>query len=196
MKFKEFFNKNKKAIIGTLALAIVGYVIFANRKNKNKVNKIKSIKGIIIGDSQTPFIAKQTTKASLLGAKGSEENLWLGGMGLKWLKGAVDKYPVTEDIGNVVINIGTNGGFNKKEDIKGLLFSLKTKFPNATFFVVQGSWGWGGNKDITQEKVDGYYNTFKPEATVLNPPIGIVKDPHGNLPIYKEIGKSIDNAIK
>jgi hypothetical protein len=195
MKSSDWLYKYRFIIGGGIALAIVGVAIYLNRKKKTILDKTKPTKGIIIGDSQTPLIAKRTTKASLLGAKGGEENLWLGGMGLKWLKGAVDKYPVTQDVGNVVINIGTNGGFSKGDDIKGLLSSLKTKFPNASLFVVQGSWGWGGNKDVTQAKVDAYYNNFKPEATVLNPPIGVVKDPHGNLPIYKEIGKSIDNAI-
>ena len=41
MKFKEFFNKNKKAIIGTLALAIVGgAIVYFYKKGKKTTNKI------------------------------------------------------------------------------------------------------------------------------------------------------------
>ena len=69
-------------------------------------------------------------------------------------------------------------------------------FPKAKLFVVKGSWGWGGNKNVTDSKVNTYYQKFADEGVeVLNPAIGVVKDPHGHLPIYKEIGKSIDNAL-
>jgi hypothetical protein len=154
-------------------------------------------RSIIIGDSQTPYIAKQSTKIQMLGQTGGENVLWKGGMGLSWLKGAVSKYPVTKDVSNVVINIGTNGGFNSKEDIAGLVNQLKRVFPNARLFAVQGSWGWGGNKNITKSKVDTYYDNFEKEGVIIiTPAIGVVSDPHGHLPIYKEIGKSIDAAIK
>lgn len=117
-------------------------------------------------------------------------------MGLKWLKDAVYKYPITKDIKNVVINIGTNGGFNPNEDIDGLVNELKRVFPNAKLFVVKGSWGWGGNKDVTETKVNTYYKKFENEGVkIINPAIGSVKDPHSNLPIYKEIGKNIDNTL-
>ena len=132
----------------------------------------------------------------MLGSVGGENVLWKGGMGLKWLKDAVSKYPITKDIKNVVINIGTNGGFNPNEDIDGLVNELKRVFPNAKFFVVKGSWGWGGNKDVTETKVNTYYKKFENEGVmIINPAIGSVKDPHSNLPIYKEIGKSIDNTL-
>ena len=117
-------------------------------------------------------------------------------MGLSWLKNAVDKYPLRKDVGSVVVNIGTNGGFGQKDDIAGLVSSLKEKFPNAKLFAVQGSWGWGGNKNITNEAVKSYYDKFKAEGVkIVNPPIGVVSDPHSNLPIYKEIGKSIDSLV-
>ena len=46
---KDFISKYRYFIGGGIMIAIVGYVIFANRKNKNKVNKIKSIKTEIKG---------------------------------------------------------------------------------------------------------------------------------------------------
>lgn len=190
----EKLYKYRYWIGGGIAFAIILFVLSSARKNK-KGGSTKYSRGIIIGDSQTPYIAKRTTKASLLGTNGSEQNLWKGGMGLAWLKNAVDKYPVTEDMGHVVINIGTNGGFNPKDDVEGLISSLKAKFPNARLYTVQGSWGWGGNANVSTDKVNKYYQRFTKGTTVINPPIGVVKDPHGHLPVYVEIGKSIDKAI-
>lgn len=191
--------KNKYLYIGLISLAVLGIagVIVYSRRNKNKggSNKSKATKNIIIGDSQTPFIDSQTTKASRLNETAGEDSLWKGGMGLSWLKNAVDKHAVDKEVGAVVVNIGTNGGFNVNEDIDGLFTSLKNKFPNAKFYAVKGSWGWGGNAQITENQVNKYYDKFKKYAQVLEPAIGKVTDPHGNLPIYKEIGKSIDNVL-
>jgi hypothetical protein len=188
--------------IGASILVIGGAIYYFVTKDKSITDKeenkdeLVSGRSIIIGDSQTPFIKKQSSKVQMLGSVGSENVLWKGGMGLKWLKDAVSKYPITKDIKNVVINIGTNGGFNANEDINGLVNELKRVFPNSKLFVVKGSWGWGGNKDVTETKVNAYYKKFENEGVkIINPAIGSVKDPHSNLPIYKEIGKSIDNTL-
>jgi hypothetical protein len=151
---------------------------------------------IIVGDSQTPFIAKRAKNIRMLDKKGSKQALWLGGMGLDWLKNAVASYPSSPGVANVVINIGTNGGFSQKDDVAGLFKELRRAFPKAKFFAVQGSWGWGGNKNITTDKVNKYYSLFSKEgASIINPPIGSVSDPHGDLPIYSQIGKAIDSLI-
>lgn len=194
--------KNNQLLKGlTIGLGIVGLFVLASfLKKKNETNGTNETesegKSIIIGDSQTPFITKQSKKVKMLGSVGGENVLWKGGMGLSWLKGAVSKYPITKDVKNIVINIGTNGGFNINDNVSGLMDELKRVFPNADFYVVKGSWGWGGNKNKTVSQVDNYYQKFKDEgAIVLKTAIGSVKDPHGNLPIYKEIGKEIDNLI-
>ena len=192
------WQKNKWLIIGGISLLILsittGYVLA--RRNRNKKDYSDKNKNLIIGDSQTTFIAKNTTKSIILSSSGSESALWQGGKNLSWLKGAVEKYKKSPDINAIIINIGTNGGFSKKDDVSGLFDSLKITFPNANFFVVKGSWGWGGNKDKTEEIVNDYYELFSQQgAKILEPAIGKVSDPHGNLPIYKEIGKSIDNAL-
>jgi hypothetical protein len=153
-------------------------------------------KNIIIGDSQVPYIDMNTEKASRLSTKGGEESLWLGGVGLSWLKNAVKKYKTDNSVKNVIISIGTNGGFNTNEDISDLFDNLEKTFPKANFYVVQGSWGWGGNKNVTQSEVDRYYRVFKNQgATIIEPAFGKVSDPHNNLPVYKEIGKKIDSKI-
>jgi len=167
---------------------------------KTDVTKTKNTSGIpkniIIGDSQTPFIDKNSAKVSRIGETGGESTLWKGGMGLSWLKSAVQSYPVSPSVNSVTINIGTNGGFNSKEDVDGLVSAVKEKFPNARILAVQGSWGWGGNKDVTIERVKKYYDKFRNAGVqVLNTAIGKVKDPHGNLPIYSEIGSELDSLL-
>jgi hypothetical protein len=205
-------SKYKWWILGGVSILILGTlttIYFVRKKKsgkkssngdeKNDNNNKKSTdytKNIIIGDSQTPFIAKNTTKAIILNKVGSEEALWKGGQNLKWLKGAVEKYKKSPEINAIIINIGTNGGFNVKEDVVGLVNSIKSTFPNADLYAVQGSWGWGGNKNKTLEMVTNYYNKFKDVGVkLIEPPIGSVKDPHGNLPVYAQIGKSIDNEL-
>jgi hypothetical protein len=151
---------------------------------------------IIIGDSQTPYIAKQSSKVKMLGKNPQQSSLWKGGINLEWLKLAVSKYSPNKDIKNVVINIGTNGRFNLNEDIPGLIEVIKKRFPNAKLFVVKGSWGWGVNKSVTEQKVNLYYNKFKELGVeVVDPAIGKVNDPHGDLPIYKVIAHNLDRVI-
>lgn len=166
-----------------------------NEQNNNQVSVDKS-KNYIIGDSQTPLIDNKSQKVKRFGEKGSEQNLWLGGQGLNWLKQAVDKYPITADVNSIVINIGTNDGFNASQDVAGLVGSIKLKFPNAKLYAVKGSWGWGGNKNVTQQKVDTYYNKFSQLGVTLIPTaIGVTSNPHNNLPVYVTIGKEIDSLI-
>lgn len=203
---KDFIYKYRYVIGSALAIAIAGIVMYKIRTPKkeepikdqpNDEGTIVNGKSIIIGDSQTPFIARQSKKVKMLGNVGGENVLWKGGMGLKWLRDATSKYPISKDISNVVINIGTNGGFNPKDDISGLVSQLKRVFPNSKLYVVKGSWGWGGNKNKTVKQVDDYYKKFKDEGvTVMAKAIGSVNDPHSNLPIYKEIGKDIDETIR
>jgi hypothetical protein len=203
-------NKNDKviivAVVAITVLALVATVfILKGKKKKEKSEGLKlkaqeqevePKKSIIIGDSQTPLIARQSKKIIKLGDKEGEENLWKGGMGLGWLKNSVSKYPKDNEVRNVVINIGTNGGFNTSDDINGLFVNLKNTFPKAEFYAVQGSWGWGNNKNKTEQQVRDYYKVFKKNgAKIIEPPIGNVKNPHGNLPVYAEIGKAIDNII-
>lgn len=159
-----------------------------------------NLQNIIIGDSLTPLIAKNSIEVDMLGPVGSEANLWKSGVNTEWLKNAVEKFPTTTTIKNVVIKIGTNSGFSIRDDIKGLFAALRRAFPSAKFFVVQGSWGWGNNKNVTANKVKTYYDLFAKEgATVIQPPVGYFStsaQAHKETPIIKEIGKNLDLAIE
>ena len=154
----------------------------------------KNIKSnIVIGDSQTPYVANGSSKFSLISDKGSKRSLWLGGMGLNWLLDAVENHPGSKKVKNIAICIGTNGAFSSKDNIPGLVSELRNKFPRANLFAIQVSWGWGGLKNIKEEKVKKYYQKFKDQGVeVIDPPIGKI-EPHGNKPIYKTIGSELDS---
>jgi len=200
------------SLIGLSILAVGGiatFFIFRKKSNTNGVNNevnnnehnnnqmsVDKSKNYIIGDSQTPFIDRNSQKAKRIGENGSEQNLWLGSQGLNWLKKAVDKYPITADVNSIIINIGTNGGFNASEDVAGLVSSIKSKFPNAKLYAVKGSWGWGGNGEVTLQQVNTYYDKYSKLGVKLIPtPIGVTSNPHNNLPVYVTIGKEIDSLI-
>ena len=184
-----------------LAVGVVVYAIVSNKKGGTRRASIKvdKSKNYVIGDSQSPYIDWGSEKVSVIGKNGStgaEQFLWLGGKDLKWLKGALEKYPVSPDVNSITINIGTNGGFNQNDDLAGLVELVKEKFPNAQLLAVQGSWGWGGNAKITEQQVRNYYKKFKDLGVeVIEPPIGAI-EPHGNKPIYKTIGASLDKAVR
>lgn len=150
---------------------------------------------IVIGDSITPWVAKNTSKANLLSDNQGPESLWKGGVGVSWLVKNLKDFPVSKNIKNVIISIGTNGGFNLSDNIEGLVKLLRTTFPNAKFLIVQGSYGWGGNKNIELSMLTRYYSKFSQlGVTVIEPPVGNI-EPHGNRPVYKKIGAEIDRLI-
>ncbi len=154
------------------------------------------LKNIIIGDSQTPFVDWGSESFNLISKTSGQSSLWQGGITLDWLLKAVKKYPVDSTVTNLAIVIGTNGLFNKNDNIIELITECKFKFPNAKLYVVQGSWGWGGVSNKTESQVKDYYKKFSELGVqVVEPPIGKI-EPHGKKPIYKIIGKSLDSLVK
>ena len=142
---------------------------------------------IIIGDSQVPYIDMQTSKAIRV------PQLWKGGIGTSELTRMVNDYPITPLTKNVVISIGTNDAF--RGSISTLFQALKRKFPNAKFYVVQGSWGWGNNKSINKAQVFSYYRQFQMYGvTIIDTPIG-PGDPHRLKASYILIGNSLDKLL-
>lgn len=117
--------------------------------------------------------------------------MWQPGVGVSWLTYALKNYPQQPNVGKVAISIGTNGGFNPNDNIKQLFTELTRVFPNAKFYAVPGSWGWGYNRNVLTTNVLRYYELFKPYATVLKQPIG-AQDPHANLPVYKLIANELE----
>ena len=159
-------------------------------KDKKKTEKSDVSGNIIIGDSQTPYVAKQSSKVKMVSA------LQQGGKGVNWLRDQVAEYPLSANIKNVVLCIGTNGGYGGSGDERGLFAALKDTFPNAKIYAVQGSWGWGGVSKYNEQQVRKYYQDEYASrgATLINPPIGNI-EPHGHKPVYKKIGAAIDNLL-
>lgn len=162
---------------------------------------------IIIGDSLCTFIDNASKKASRLSPKGDLAGtyLWSGGTTLTWLKKALEKYPVTPTVKNVIVSTGSNSSYSFKDDIEGLVVSLKGKFPNAKLIVVPGTWwvkqprGWVVK--VSEETVRQYYHRFEVLGVTTTTPVGDSRvcchnDPHGNFPIYKKIGIEIDALVE
>jgi hypothetical protein len=142
---------------------------------------------IIIGDSQVPFIDAQTTKAIRVPA------LWKGGIAVNELTRMVQNYPLSTTVRNVIISIGTNDRYSG--DVKALYRILKYRFPYAKFYVVPGSWGWGGVKRITLKEVNLYYKKHTTEGAFVIPLQIGPGDPHGHKPSYVLIGTYLDEIL-
>ena len=142
---------------------------------------------IIIGDSQVPFIDAQTTKAIRVPA------LWKGGIAVNELTRMVQNYPLSTTVRNVIISIGTNDRYTG--DVKALYRILKYRFPYARFYVVPGSWGWGGVKRITLKEVNLYYKKHTAEGAFVIPLQIGPGDPHGHKPSYVLIGTYLDEIL-
>jgi hypothetical protein len=182
----------------------------ALEKNPETVaGKATPLEYIAIGDSQTKYLADHSSVVKMINAVDGIPYLHKTGWFFKDLLSAVQIYPKSDTVKGIVICIGTNGGFNKNDDVVTLKLALNRIFPNATkLLVVQGSWNWGSNiakNKVTAESVTAYYDLYRNAGfTVLNPAIGdMLKykkyggDPHnGKIPTYKIIGEGIDKFIK
>ena len=120
-------------------------------------------------------------------------------MGVKWLRNAVNDYKYSPEIRNVVVAIGTNGGFNLRDDINGLFDALRSKFPNAKLIFIQGSWGYSNNKGVDEKDARTYYKRFADLGGILvEPPAGYAandREAHSDRPVIGRIGKAVDDII-
>lgn len=171
------------------------YPISDLKKKSNKVvsEKVSDV-NVIIGDSQTPFVDTNTTKAKRI------LELCKGGVGVNWLRDKVMSYPVTPSVQNVILVIGTNGTFgrNSNDDISGLFKAINKTFPNGRVLVVQGSWGWSkNNTNVDLDFVRRYYKKYENlGGIIIDPPIGNI-EPHQNHRVYNIIGNNLDkNYLK
>ena len=122
-------------------------------------------------------------------------SLWKGGIGVDKLTSMVLNYKTSPEIKNIILCIGTNNNF-QTGNIKQLFKAVKKTFPNAIIYVIKGSWGWGGNRRITEERVNNYYKKYEQQGgIIINPAIG-KNEPHQNLTVYKTIGNKIDTILK
>jgi hypothetical protein len=171
---------------------------YKSTDDEKQKKTIGSGKHIVIGDSQTPYVDNASDMVSRISSSPGQSSLWEGGKTVSWLINSLEKYPVDDSVESVVLCIGTNGGFGKfiNDNIPKLISLVESTFPNANIYAVQGSWGWGGLKNITEKQVKDYYKKYKDlGVTIVEPPIGKI-EPHGNKPIYKVIGKELDKLLQ
>lgn len=143
---------------------------------------------IIIGDSQTPYVDRNSKKVERV------VGLWKGGIAITDLIKMVQRYKVSPNVQNVFLCIGTNDLYVDK-GIDKLFKSIWITFPNAKIYVIQGSWGWGGVTHTKYDKIKKYYKRYQElGGTIIEPPIG-KGDPHCDCPVYKKIGEAIDNIL-
>ena len=117
----------------------------------------------------------------------------------------VSNYKTSPKVKNIVLCIGTNNNF-RTGNIKQLFKAVKKTFPNATIYVIKGSWGWGNNDKITPKEVNAYYDMFQKigfvgTATAIGDMTLYSKKyanaPHNaGIPTYAAIGKEVDNLLK
>jgi hypothetical protein len=166
---------------------------------------------LLIGDSTCPYVEAETRAKRRPGPEGfgklqkSGISIWAcGPPDFNSLYNFVNSHPLVEPhVKNVVISIGTNDHFQEYcGDVKKLVDVIEKKFPNAKLLVVQGGWGpqmtdYPTLQKIPDSQVKSYYQKFADlGVTVIEPPIGKLKDVHGHYPVYKEIGKNIDANLQ
>ena len=121
---------------------------------------------VLIGDSQTFYLSKHSKQIKQI------RKLSKSGIGVYGLTKKVLPYPISRNVKTVSLCIGVNDNY-KDVGIKDLMNTIKRTFPNSTIYIIQGSWGWGGIKDVTETKVRTYYKRFeKLGVTIIEPPIG------------------------
>ncbi len=177
------------------------------QKNPEEVAKESTpLEYILIGDSQTPYIVQYSNTVKLINQADGVPYLHKTGWNFSQLLEAVQVYPVSDKVKGIVVCIGTNGGFDKKDDITTLKLALNRVFPNASkLAVVKGSWNWGNNTEkngITEKSVNAYYELYKNAGfAIVSPAIGDMSKyktkyggaPHNkNIPTYKAIGLAVD----
>jgi hypothetical protein len=140
---------------------------------------------ILIGDSQTYYLSQHSTEIKRI------PKLSQSGIGVVQLIYKVRLYPVSPNVKSVSICIGVNDRY-KDRGVQQLFIRLKNTFPNAHFYIIQGSWGWGKVRRMNQSNLDKYYKHFP--GTIIHPAIGN-GDPHTDKKVYRTIMKNIEQEL-
>ena len=143
---------------------------------------------ILIGDSQTYYLSKYTKQIKQI------KKLSKSGIGVVELNKKVVSYPTSKNTKSVSVCIGVND-YYQDNGVETLMISIKRTFPNATIYIIQGSWGWGRVKKYNSSSVLQYYQKFKEfGGEIIEPPIGY-GDPHRDKKVYKTIINKIESLI-
>lgn len=152
------------------------------------LNILNGQEHILIGDSQTIYLAKHSTKIK------QSTKLCKIGIGVIGLNQKVYSHPINKHVKSVSICVGVNDSY-LDVGVETLMETVKRTFPNAKIYIIQGSWGWGSVKKISVDKFTLYYKKFEKLGGILiEPPIGN-GDPHKNKQIYKKIILELERVL-
>lgn len=174
-----------------IGASLAGVALLMSLKKETK----RPSKKIIIGDSHAVGIGSATKGVEL------DKRIAVGGWMVSNLMNALQSYPTREDIGTVIISIGTNGQFSSTDKVEELVKIIKTKFPNSKLYIFKGSYGWSGSRTNSQimDRLVPYYDRFnKSGVEVLKNGLGYFAnggDAHSvNTPQAKAIIQEIENG--
>jgi hypothetical protein len=143
---------------------------------------------ILVGDSQTYFLQKYTSKIKQV------KKLCKPGIGVVELNSKILSYPIKKDVKTISICIGVND-YYKDKGIDQLMTTTKRTFPNAKIFIIKGSWNWGKTRIKNTSIITSYYKLFeKLGGLLINTPIG-KGDPHRYKKVYQKIINEIEEKI-
>jgi len=152
-----------------VALGIGALLFFANKFFASKITPTVIKRNFMVGDTHAVGIGSRISNLV------TDRSLAKGGWFVSSLINALNVYPITYDVKNVFISIGTNGQFSKNDNLDLLVKTLKQKFPNAKLYVFVGSYGWSGSlsRAASLANAQRYYQRLKNlGVTVLNSPLG------------------------
>jgi hypothetical protein len=146
-------NKTTKTFI-YITLGMGALVLIANKMFGSSTKKNTFIgRNIVVGDSHGVMIG-----AKLKNAK-ADPLLSKSGWRVSDVIKALSKYPVSPDVANVFISVGTNGQYTKYDKVEDLVALLEEKFPNALLYAFKGSYGWSGrygNPNAASDQIPYY----------------------------------------
>lgn len=134
-----------------IGASLVGVALLMSLKKDKRPSK-----KIIIGDSHAVGIGSATKGVEV------DKRIAVGGWMVSNLMNALQSYPTREDIGTVIISIGTNGQFSSTDKVEDLIKSINHKFPNSKLYIFKGSYGWSGSRTNSQinDRLVNYYDRF------------------------------------
>lgn len=149
-------------------------------------------RSIIIGDSHALLLAQGNINAERPDSLSGE------GWGIARLKRAIVRAPIDKRVKYVFVSIGTNDGFKSSPaQAIELRTALRARFPNATCFVIPGSYGWGGVKNVQERHVDEFYTQFLSCGFLgINTAIGkCATHPNATTPSLAKIAREINQIV-
>jgi hypothetical protein len=128
-------------------------------------------KTIIVGSSSVGTLNGISSNSGTYGGFNSNDVYVYyncGGKDLTWLyKQVKDDSNVYNSVKNVFqVGIGTNDLYpvsqSAKNEINNYTYEMKKRFPNATLYVMPGTYGWGSvsGSEFTKNRLKQYYNQY------------------------------------